>query len=82
MMCVRCLRDAARKIADAPDGSDAWEMYFCDECHFSWRNNEPDFIIDPAKRDPWAQLDKVESFAQKNFRSVYRTVKKNPATGV
>jgi len=76
------LRDAARKVADAPDGSGAWEMYFCDECHFSWRNDEPDFVIDPTKRDPWAQLDKVENFTAPARPSNYRTVKKNPKTGV
>ena len=82
MKCVRCLRDSVRKIADAPDGSGAWELYFCDECHFSWRNDEPDFVIDPEKRDKWAQLDHVESFDPPPFVQTYRTVKKNPITGI
>lgn len=57
MQCVRCLEDTASTIAHAPDGSDAWELYFCESCHYSWRNCEPDYITDIDKRDPWGQLD-------------------------
>lgn len=56
MQCVRCLKDTAAKIAEAPDGSHAWDLYFCDCCHYSWRSDEPDYITDPAKRDRWAQM--------------------------
>jgi hypothetical protein len=56
MQCVRCLSDEARKIADAPDGSGAWEVYFCERCSYSWRSSEEDFVTDIAKRNPRFQL--------------------------
>lgn len=83
MKCVRCLRDTAHKIADAPDGSGAWEVFFCEDCHYSWRNDEPDFITVPEKRDPWSMLDKYTDFAKElPPASKYITVKKNPKTGI
>ena len=63
MQCVRCLEDTASKIAEAPDGSKAWNLFFCERCHYSWRDDEPDYITDPAKRDPWGQMtDKGADF--------------------
>lgn len=55
MKCVRCLHDTASKVADAPDGSGAWEVYLCSRCNFSWRNSEEEEVINPEKRDPWSQ---------------------------
>ncbi|MGI6451039.1 MAG: non-oxidative hydroxyarylic acid decarboxylases subunit D [Desulfitobacteriia bacterium] len=60
MKCVRCLQDTAQKVAVAPDGSGAWEVYYCQRCNFSWRSSEEPEVIDPAKRDPWFQLDTVD----------------------
>jgi hypothetical protein len=82
MQCVRCLKDTAAKVAVAPDGSNAWEVYHCKTCNYSWRNSEPDFITVVEKRDPWGQLDKIKDF-QKEIRGIppYRTAKKNPKTG-
>jgi len=60
MKCVRCLTDNASKIAEAPDGSKAWEVYFCNRCDFVWRSSEEPEVIDPAKRDPWFQLAGVK----------------------
>lgn len=56
MKCVRCLNDEAYKVADAPDGSGAWEVYACPVCHYNWRSTEPDYITDIEKRDPRFQL--------------------------
>ena len=80
MQCVRCLKDTASKIAEAPDGSNAWELYYCDRCHYTWRNSEPDYITDIAKRDPWAQLDKREDLVSvfETTQSEYKTMKENP----
>lgn len=55
MKCLRCGNNAV-KVADAPDGSKAWEVYACTVCHYNWRSSEPDYILDPAKRDPRFQL--------------------------
>ena len=79
MQCVRCLKETASKIAEAPDKSKAWELYFCSHCHYSWRNIEPDYITDIDKRDPWGQLagqdiESIVTIAESN----YRTTKKNP----
>jgi hypothetical protein len=60
MKCVRCLVGEASVVAKAPDGSGAWEIYKCARCNFGWRSTEPESITDPAKRDPFFQLDKVD----------------------
>ena len=79
MQCVRCLQDTASKIADAPDGSGAWELYFCETCHYSWRNSEPDYITDIDKRDPWAQLDGTMIVGSKKITTCeYHQSKKRP----
>ena len=52
MKCVRCLTDNASKVAEAPDGSKAWEVYVCSRCNFVWRSTEEPEVIDPEKRDP------------------------------
>ncbi|MDR0513912.1 MAG: hypothetical protein LBG81_01950 [Coriobacteriaceae bacterium] len=79
MQCVRCLKESASVIAHAPDQSGAWELYYCEHCHYSWRNTEPDYITDISKRDPWAQLagqdiEGVKAVVQSN----YVTTKKRP----
>ena len=58
MICVRCLKDTAKKIADAPDGSGAWEIYYCENCNYSWRSTEEKEITVIEKRNPEFQLDK------------------------
>ena len=60
MKCVRCLHDTADVIAKAPDGSGAWVVYLCKHCNYSWCNNEVESITNIEKRDPWAQMDKVD----------------------
>lgn len=60
MKCIRCLHDTAEVVAKAPDGSNAWEMYYCSRCNYSWRNNEVDELTKIEKRDPWFQLDNVD----------------------
>jgi hypothetical protein len=74
------LNDTASKIAEAPDGSHAWELYFCERCHYTWRDIEPDFITDIAKRDPWAQLSDKEGLEGiiETTGSDYITFKERP----
>ena len=60
MQCLRCLDDTARKVADAPDGSGAWEVFYCEKCNYSWRNIEEDYVTVIEKRNPRFQLDKTD----------------------
>ena len=60
MMCVRCYEDTADLVAKAPDGSNAWVVYYCRRCNFSWRNTEEPEVIDPDKRDRYFQLKGVD----------------------
>jgi late competence protein required for DNA uptake (superfamily II DNA/RNA helicase) len=60
MMCVRCYEDTADQVAKAPDGSNAWVVYYCRHCNFSWRNTEEPEAIDPDKRDRYFQLKGVD----------------------
>jgi len=57
MKCVRCLNNTAGIIAAAPDGSNAWAVFYCNKCNFSWRSSEEPEVIDPEKRDSWFQLN-------------------------
>jgi hypothetical protein len=60
MQCVRCLEDTATQIATAPDGSNAWVVFYCERCNFSWRNTEEPEVTDPAKRPAYFQLKGVD----------------------
>ena len=60
MICVRCLNDTAGKIADAPDGSNAWEVYYCEKCNYSWRSSEEESITVVEKRDPEFQFSEAD----------------------
>jgi vanillate/4-hydroxybenzoate decarboxylase subunit D len=60
MMCLRCLKDTAGKIAQAPDGSGAWEIFYCERCNYSWRSTEEEEITVLEKRDPEFQLGGVD----------------------
>ncbi len=39
MICLRC-SGAEVNTECAPDGSDAWRIYSCRRCNFSWRSIE------------------------------------------
>lgn len=60
MMCVRCYHDTAGQVAKAPDGSNAWVVYYCERCNFSWRSTEEPEVIDPEKREAYFQLKDVD----------------------
>lgn len=60
MICVRCLKDTAARIAQAPDGSGAWEVYYCERCNYSWRSSEEPEITVLEKRDPEFQLENID----------------------
>ena len=53
---MRCLAESAGKIAEAPDGSRAWEVYRCERCNYSWRSSEDSEVAVLQKRDPEFQL--------------------------
>jgi hypothetical protein len=60
MMCLRCLKNRAQKIAEAPDGSGEWQVYYCERCNYSWRSSEEAEVTVLAKRDPVFQLGDVD----------------------
>lgn len=49
--CPRC-ESAQPQILSYSPVKDAWVVYHCEICFFTWRSTEPDFITDPAKYNP------------------------------
>ena len=60
MICLRCLAKTASEVAIAPDGSNAWTVYYCQRCNYSWRSSEEESVVNIQKRDQRFQLDKVD----------------------
>lgn len=48
MICHRCDRDEVRIMTKSPAG-DAWTVYVCDHCCFSWRSTEKIQVHDAFK---------------------------------
>ncbi|RIP37068.1 vanillic acid non-oxidative decarboxylation protein [Staphylococcus gallinarum] len=62
MICPRCDSKNINLLTKAPK-DDAWEVYICDTCTFSWRNTESEHITNPDKYNPDFKL-KPETFEQ------------------
>jgi len=60
MKCIRCYEDTVKEVAKAPDGSNAWVVFYCEHCNFSWRTSEEPQVIDPEKRPAFFQLKGVD----------------------
>jgi transcription elongation factor Elf1 len=50
MICPRCDSEKVSLLTKAPV-DDAWEVYICGTCTFSWRNTESENITNPEKYD-------------------------------
>ena len=50
MICPRCDSEKISLLTKAPV-DDAWEVYLCGTCHFSWRSTEGENITNPEKYD-------------------------------
>ncbi len=50
MICPRCDSDTAELLVKAPVDN-AWEVYICNTCNFTWRSTESEDITNPAKYD-------------------------------
>lgn len=50
MICPRCDSEKVELLTKAPKDN-AWEVYICKECNFSWRSTEGDDITNPEKYD-------------------------------
>jgi vanillate/4-hydroxybenzoate decarboxylase subunit D len=50
MICPRCDSNTAGLLVKAPVDN-AWEIYICSTCNFTWRSTESEDITDPAKYD-------------------------------
>jgi vanillate/4-hydroxybenzoate decarboxylase subunit D len=56
MICPRCDSDAADLLVKAPVDN-AWEIYICGACNFTWRSTESEDITNPAMYDKRFKLD-------------------------
>jgi vanillate/4-hydroxybenzoate decarboxylase subunit D len=50
MICPRCDSDSAGLLVKAPVDN-AWEVYICGTCGFSWRSTESEDVTDPNRYD-------------------------------
>ncbi|WP_235699823.1 non-oxidative hydroxyarylic acid decarboxylases subunit D [Clostridium hydrogenum] len=50
MICPRCDSEKVELLTKAPK-DDAWEVYICKDCNFSWRSTEDEDITNPEKYD-------------------------------
>ena len=48
MKCPRCDEESVRVMTKSPVG-DAWEVYVCDTCYYSWRSTEDVHVHDVFK---------------------------------
>lgn len=51
MTCPRCGSDKIRVMVKSPVG-DAWEVYVCENCVYSWRSTENPDIHEKFKLNP------------------------------
>lgn len=51
MKCPRCDSENTGILTKSPVG-DAWEMYICNECFYSWRSTEHVIVHDKFKIKP------------------------------
>lgn len=56
MICPRCDSQEVALLVKAPK-DDAWEVYKCDVCLFTWRSTESQDITDPDKYDKRFKID-------------------------
>lgn len=59
VICPRCNSKEVELLTRAPK-DEAWEVYICDTCTFSWRNTENENITDPEKYDSRFKLDSTQ----------------------
>ena len=55
MICPRCDTGKVELLALAPVGN-AWELYICQTCCYSWRSTETPDKTDPARYNPSFKL--------------------------
>ncbi|MGO3048907.1 vanillic acid non-oxidative decarboxylation protein [Staphylococcus casei] len=48
MICPRCDSEKVELLTTAPKDN-AWEVYICETCTFSWRNTEGEHITNPEQ---------------------------------
>ncbi len=59
MICPRCDSKTVELLTKALV-DDAWEVYICKTCCFSWRSTEDDEITDPTKYDKRFKINPAE----------------------
>jgi transposase-like protein len=56
MICPRCNSESVDLLVKSPV-ENAWEVYLCETCKFTWRNTEGLNITDPEKYDKRFKLN-------------------------
>lgn len=56
MKCPRCKSETVELLTKAPKDN-AWEVYVCKTCCYSFRSTEDASVTDPEKYDPRFYID-------------------------
>ena len=56
MICPRCDSDTVELLAKS-SMDDAWEVYICSTCYYSWRSTEEEAVTNPEKYDSRFKID-------------------------
>lgn len=55
-LCPRCDSTTVELLTAAPLDN-AWLVYLCSTCCYSWRSTEPEEVTDPDRYDPRFKID-------------------------
>ena len=63
VQCPRCAANSDRcreEYKGLAGDTVVWTVYHCLDCSFTWRDCEPDTVVNHGMRQPWANLTSLD----------------------
>lgn len=76
MICPRCDSKTVKLLTKAPI-DDAWEIYICETCDFTWRSTEGEDVTNPEKYDKKFKIDPTSIDDRPELPPIPELIKKN-----